>query len=253
MTRVVMNVRYVRLSDTEPPAAPRQLRLGGVGARWVRLLLDSEDILSATLEGLRPAGAYTLRLTSANHVGQSPHSDPLMFTTLEEAPTGSPQNVRVRASTPGELHVSWSAPSQDSWNGELLGYVVSWRELGGDGEMGDEDGGAGGAGGAGTAAVRGWSSAELTVAGLRSFTRYALTARAYNRAGAGPHSPTLYATTADGVPEVGPRGVACEALSARSLRVRWAPLPASHAHALRGYDLHYAPLHAASGLYANKF
>lgn len=73
--------------------------------------------------------------------------------------------------------------------------MVSWRELGGDGEMGDEDGGAGGAG---TAAVRGWSSAELTVAGLRSFTRYALTARAYNRAGAGPHSPTLYATTADG-------------------------------------------------------
>ncbi|XP_022821447.1 Down syndrome cell adhesion molecule-like protein Dscam2 [Spodoptera litura] len=273
----------------EPPAAPRQLRLGGLGARWVRLVwaappappaprappapvytalyaplrspaaatatnltvhidhrIDSEDILSATLDGLRPAGAYSLRLTSANHVGQSPHSDPLMFTTLEEAPTGSPQSVRVRASTPGELHVSWTAPPQDSWNGELLGYVVSWRELGVDGVVGEDEG----AGGAGTATVRGWSSAELTVAGLRSFARYALTARAYNRAGPGPHSPAVYATTVDGVPEEWPRGVACEALSATSLRVRWAPLSAAHAHALRGYDLHYAPLHAASGLYA---
>ncbi|KAJ8735954.1 hypothetical protein PYW08_006610 [Mythimna loreyi] len=48
------------------------------------------------------------------------------------------------------------------------------------------------------------------------------------------------------VPEEAPGGVSCEALSARSLRVRWAPLSAAHAHALRGYDLHYAPLHFAT-------
>ncbi|KAH9636078.1 hypothetical protein HF086_015255 [Spodoptera exigua] len=183
------------------------------------------------------------------------------------APTGAPQNVRVTASRPGELQVSWSTPPQDSWNGELLGYVVSWREIRVDsGEEAAEDE-EGGAGGAGRVAVRGWSSSQLAVEGLRSFARYALSARAYNRAGAGPHSPTLYATTADGgdaltllfltfsrnsevsraVPETAPRGVACEALSARSLRVRWAPLSAAHAHALRGYDLHYAPLHASSG------
>ncbi|KAJ8735955.1 hypothetical protein PYW08_006611 [Mythimna loreyi] len=214
----------------EPPEAPCRLRLGGVGARWVRLLwaapapparhtytalytalhalpgaesrsnavnltlhehddrADAEGLvtLRARLEGLRPAAAYSLRLTAANHVGLSPHSEPVMFTTLEEAPSASPQNVRVRASNPGELHVSWSAPPQDSWNGELLGYVASWRELG-PGEAG-----------AGRASVAGWSSAELALAGLRPFARYALTLRAYNRAGAGPHSPTVYATTADG-------------------------------------------------------
>lgn len=48
------------------------------------------------------------------------------------------------------------------------------------------------------------------------------------------------------VPEEPPGDVSCEALSARSLRVRWAPLSAAHAHALRGYDLHYTPLHFAT-------
>ncbi|XP_063899324.1 cell adhesion molecule Dscam2-like [Helicoverpa armigera] len=262
----------------EPPEAPRGLRLGGVGARWVRLQwaappglqyaarytalhalpaaadrsaaanlsvrddgprtdADGLHTLSARLEGLRPAAAYSLRLTAANHVGVSPHSEPLMFTTLEEAPTASPQNVRVRAANPGELHVSWSAPPQDSWNGELLGYVATWRELG---RVEEEAGAAR----AGSAVAPGWSSAELALGGLRSSARYALSLRAYNRAGAGPASPAAYASTPDGEPDAAPAHVACEALSPRELRVRWAPLPS--AHALRGYDLHYAPLHFAT-------
>lgn len=89
---------------------------------------------------------------------------------------------------------SCQAPPQDSWNGELLGYVASWRELSrieeeSDGEEGERNG---------AATSPGWSSAELTLGGLRSFARYAVAVRAYNRAGAGPASPTVYATTADG-------------------------------------------------------
>lgn len=72
--------------------------------------------------------------------------------------------------------------------------MATWRELGAEGA-----GGARGAvGAAGSAAAPGWSSADLTLAGLRSFARYALSLRAYNRAGAGPQSSTVYATTADG-------------------------------------------------------
>ncbi|XP_063823810.1 cell adhesion molecule Dscam2-like [Ostrinia nubilalis] len=267
----------------EPPESPKSVRLGGVGTRWVRLIWrslpglgvyysalctalhslpgveakhttanlsleslgdervepDGYKTLSARLENLRPAAAYSLRLIAANHVGQSPHSDPLLFTTLEEAPSASPQNVRVRPANIGELHLSWSAPPQDSWNGELLGYVASWRELSRFEEEAGEDGER-----SGSATSPGWSSAEMTLGGLRSFARYAVSLRAYNRAGAGPPSPLVYATTADGVPEAPPTSVFCEAVSARSLRVRWAAPPgAQHAHSLRGYELHYAPLH----------
>ncbi|XP_037303266.1 Down syndrome cell adhesion molecule-like protein Dscam2, partial [Manduca sexta] len=278
----------LHLHVEEPPEAPRGVRLGGVGARWVRvewraasvhgrytalctalhalpgadpphtthnLTLDvppddrvEEDgmrTLAARLDGLRPAVAYSLRLAAANHVGQSPHSEPLLFTTLDEPPTGSPQNVRVRPANSGELHVSWSAPPQDTWNGELLGYVASWRELSRfDEDDHDEAGaGAGEAQRAGSATAGGWSSAELTITGLRPAARYAVTLRAYNRAGAGPPAPPLYATTADGVPELPPRRVTCEGVSARSVRVRWTPPAHAHAHALRGYDLHLLPVH----------
>ncbi|GBO99131.1 Down syndrome cell adhesion molecule-like protein Dscam2 [Eumeta japonica] len=228
-----------------------------------RLDADGVATFTAKLEDLRPATAYSLRLAATNHVGQSPHSEPLLFTTLEEAPTGSPQNIRVRPSGAGDLHVSWSAPTQDSWNGELLGYVISWRELG---RFDDEESDAEDGRKAGTATSPGWSSSEITINGLRKFSRYAVSVRAYNSAGAGPPSQAAYATTADGgeshfnnslntsnllnistlnlrLPEVAPTEVRCEALSARTLRVRWAAPPGPHAPALRGYDVHYAPLH----------
>ncbi|XP_059047424.1 cell adhesion molecule Dscam2-like [Achroia grisella] len=266
----------------EPPEAPRSLHLGGVGSRWVRvtwrapstrglsysasftalqalptqdakhittnLTLDSvaderadtdgHPILSARLESLHPSVAYSLRLTATNHIGQSPQSEPLLFTTLEEAPSASPQNVQVRSAGVGELHITWSAPPQDSWNGELLGYVVSWRELSRVDEEGNDEERR-----AGSSTAPGWTTADTTISGLRSFSRYALTLRAYNRAGAGPPTPTMYATTADGVPEVAPTAVVCEGLSSRSLRVRWSPPQPAHAHVLRGYDVQYATLH----------
>lgn len=92
-----------------------------------------------------------------------------------------------------KVKMSLQAPVQDSWNGELFGYVVTWRELGRfDDEVEDEWARAG------RLTSPGWSSAELTLAGLRSATRYAVAVRAYNRAGAGPASPMVYATSADG-------------------------------------------------------
>ncbi|XP_063549096.1 cell adhesion molecule Dscam2-like [Cydia strobilella] len=271
----------VFLHVEEPPEAPAGLRLGGVGARWIRLVWDASSTdarysviytplhappgsavltvnltivtapleaeipsgaLSAILSGLRPAAAYSLRAVAANHVGASPPSAPLLFTTLEEAPSSSPQDARVRAVAPGELLVSWTAPSRDSWNGELLGYVVTWRALSG-ADDDEESEGEEGAARAGSAAIAGWARAELTLRGLHRYARYAVSLRAYNRAGAGPPAPPVYASTADGVPLEAVGGVRCAA-EAGALRVWWSP-PAPPAPppapALTGYDVHYAP------------
>lgn len=74
--------------------------------------------------------------------------------------------------------------------------MASWRELGRADEANERADEADER--AGHASVAGWSSADLALAGLRPFARYALSLRAYNRAGAGPHSSTVYATTLDG-------------------------------------------------------
>lgn len=104
------------------------------------------------------------------------------------------ENVSVTLPDTKLNRITRQAPPPDSWNGELLGYVATWRELGRLEDEVDERVEER----AGRACVSGWSSADLTLPGLRPFARYALSVRAYNRAGAGPHSPTLYATTADG-------------------------------------------------------
>ncbi|XP_047520149.1 Down syndrome cell adhesion molecule-like protein Dscam2 isoform X3 [Pieris napi] len=180
------------------------------------------DKLLARLEALRAAHGYSLRLAAHNHVGTSPLSDPLRFTTLEEAPGGAPQNVRVRPVDSGEIHVSWSVPERDSWNGELLGYVVSWREAEGSG--------------AGRVIVRGGGGeARVSIWGAKG--RLAFTVRAFNRAGVSPPSHTVYAA-APAAGLVPPSAVRCEAVSARAVRVRWSP-PAS---ALLHYDIIYAPI-----------
>lgn len=72
--------------------------------------------------------------------------------------------------------------------------MVTWRELGrfDDDQTESEDGRR-----AGTITSPGWSSSEMTLSSLRRFSRYAVSVRAYNSAGAGPPSPTVYATTAD--------------------------------------------------------
>lgn len=71
----------------------------------------------------------------------------------------------------------------ESWNGVLIGYMVTWREVDGVKE--------------GSACVRGPSRTELVVEGLREGTRYAVTARAYSVVGVGPPAPLVYVTTGD--------------------------------------------------------
>lgn len=79
-----------------------------------------------------------------------------------------------------------------------MGYAISWREVGRVEDADEFEGGRDDGARAGTAVARGWSSAELTLGGLRQFARYAVSARAFNRAGLGPPSSLAYATTADG-------------------------------------------------------
>lgn len=66
---------------------------------WSRLDEDGAQWLRARLEALRPAAAYSLRLLAANHVGQSPPSDALLFTTLEEGGCHSHQAPVVQQVT----------------------------------------------------------------------------------------------------------------------------------------------------------
>lgn len=86
--------------------------------------------LTATVTGLLPATMYRLQVLAKNELGEGEPSEPVVLRTEGETPTGEPQAVTVTATASDSLRVTWTAPLQHLWNGEILGYYVGYREHG---------------------------------------------------------------------------------------------------------------------------
>ncbi|KAG6449961.1 hypothetical protein O3G_MSEX006309 [Manduca sexta] len=196
----------------------------------------------AIITGLEPATAYLVRARTVTAQFASAHTRALLALTLHEPPSRSPVSLRASAPRTSTIVLAWQAPPASSWNGELLGYTVWWWASA-DGSL------AGGANvGMEFATVRGQIN-KYIIEGLEHYTRYSVSVRAFNSAGAGPASAPVNTLTQESVPSEGPRGVRCRAVSPQSLKVEWSPPPA-HAHhgALLGYKLLYRPEHTAEWL-----
>lgn len=80
-----------------------------------------------TIQNLKPAKGYHIRMTAENKLGASEFSEIVQVTTLEEIPSGPPQKIRGEAKSSTEIMLSWDAPDRDEWNGNLLGYYVGYQ------------------------------------------------------------------------------------------------------------------------------
>ncbi|CAK1583638.1 unnamed protein product [Parnassius mnemosyne] len=200
------------------------------------------EVEGATISGLEPATAYLVRARTVTAQFASSHTRALLALTLHEPPARAPISLRASAQRPATVELTWQAPPTSSWNGELLGYTVWWwpsadGSLSGGANVGME-----------FATVRGQIN-KYTIEGLEHYTRYSISVRAFNSAGAGPATAPVNTLTQESVPTEGPRAVRCRAVSPQSLKVEWSPPPA-HAHhgALLGYKLLYRPEHTIDWL-----
>ncbi|XP_033607218.1 Down syndrome cell adhesion molecule-like protein Dscam2 isoform X3 [Cryptotermes secundus] len=189
----------------------------------------------ATLDELRPATTYGVRVVAENTLGPGAASQELRVQTDEEAPTGAPRRVTVEAVSSTQLAVSWEPPPEDRWNGILRGHYVGHRELG------EVEG------------KHGYNFSEVPwlldgkgqfrLDGLKKFCKYGLVVQAFNGRGSGPMSSEVVAQTLEDVPEASPRDVRCTALSSDKLQVSWQPPPESLVHGvIQGYRLLYEPV-----------
>nr|CAD7193823.1 unnamed protein product [Timema douglasi] len=99
-----------------------------LSANWQTMAAGTE--LFATISGLQPATHYKFRVVAENELGAGEPSENIVVRTEGEAPTGEPQSLSVTAIASDQLRVSWTAPVQNLWNGEILGYYVGYREHG---------------------------------------------------------------------------------------------------------------------------
>ncbi|XP_045455086.1 Down syndrome cell adhesion molecule-like protein Dscam2 [Melitaea cinxia] len=203
-------------------------------AKTINITRRDNDIRqSIELRDLQPAVDYRVRIASGNQVDLSPYTQPVHFTTLQEAPSSSPLGVQVQQTdNPGELFVSWIPPARETHNGALQGYnVKAVPRI--DGESGTND--------SQTKMVKVISrkgKQETVLSGLLKNTRYAVSVSAFNSAGSGPYSLPVYQTTREGAPEEPPAGVECVGASSTGVRAAWRP-PA------RAALLRYALLYCA--------
>ncbi|XP_068619323.1 cell adhesion molecule Dscam2-like [Battus philenor] len=200
------------------------------------------EVEGATISGLEPATAYLVRARTVTAQFASTHTRALLALTLHEPPSRAPMSLRASAPRSATVELAWQPPPTSTWNGELLGYTVWWwpsadGSLSGGANVGME-----------FATVRGQIN-KYTIEGLEHYTRYSISVRAFNSAGAGPATASVNTLTQESVPTEGPRAVRCRAVSPQSLKVEWSPPPA-HAHhgALLGYKLLYRPEHTTDWL-----
>lgn len=126
------------------------------------------------------------------------------------------------------------SPPKDSWNGEIREYTVSYME---------EPQRNGTTIGKNSLTVDGWATTKATIVNLKTYTRYGVSVRAVNGFAPGPWSPTVYATTLEGIPTAAPLGLNCSSLSSQSIKIWWNEPPVHHRGGIiLGYKLYYRPL-----------
>ncbi|XP_076760113.1 cell adhesion molecule Dscam2 isoform X3 [Xylocopa sonorina] len=181
---------------------------------------------------LKPATSYHFRVLAENHLGTSAPSDILHAQTDGEIPSGPPRHVKAEPLGPQQVKVTWQPPDRSHWNGELLGYKISYANLGGNdqsvnvtsvGITGNGDG-----------------SYDYRLTGLRKYTQYSVVVKAYNNKGDGPGSDPVKVQTLEDVPSAPPQSVACAALTGQNIQVTWKPPPSDKVHGVvQGYKLLY--------------
>ncbi|KRT80459.1 Immunoglobulin, partial [Oryctes borbonicus] len=195
------------------------------------VISDDNPRESAIIGGLLPATAYKIRMLAVNSIDQSSFTEDVVVKTQEEEPEEAPRDVRIDAVGAGELFLSWQVPPRESWHGELLGYIVSWNEQS---KLFNSTK---------TLTVKGWATTKVQLTGLRKFTRYDITVRAFNSVSVGPQSPTILGVTKEGVPEAPPQDITCSQIASQSMKVLWSSPPlAQHGGIIQGYKVYYRPI-----------
>lgn len=189
--------RSLQLTWSQPFAGNSPIEEYIIQYKPISHLWQSAEKLSVTgsqslinINNLHPATAYHTRIAAVNKLGTSEFSEMVQVTTLEEVPSGPPQNVRGEAKSSTEILVLWDAPDKDEWNGNLLGYYVGYKEATQSADVEPTQ-----TNNFKTVEVRSHFGGETLLENLNKFTSYNIVVQAYTSQGSGPLSKEIQVST----------------------------------------------------------
>ncbi|XP_041363510.1 protein sidekick-like isoform X2 [Gigantopelta aegis] len=183
---------------------------------------------SYVVSNLRPNTWYKFRVAATNDIGTSEYSAPSAeVQTQPDKPDGAPQNLKVKAVTMTSIQVTWEQPPQDSWNGQIVGYLVQYRQLH-LAEFQEES-----------------VSFDHNSIGLQNLVvkkHYEVQVLAFNVIGQGPTSTPATIYVGEAAPTDAPSRVQAKSESSSSIYLTWVPPPPeSQNGGLSGYKILYWP------------
>ncbi|NWJ09599.1 DSCL1 protein, partial [Crypturellus undulatus] len=186
----------------------------------------SPTINQANIVDLHPASVYSIRMYSFNKIGRSEPSKELTISTEEAAPDGPPMDVTLQPITSQSIQVTWKAPKKELQNGVIRGYQIGYRENspGSNGQYSIVE-------------MKATGDSEVyTLDNLKKFAQYGVVVQAFNRAGTGPSSSEINATTLEDVPSQAPENVRAISITSDVAVISWSEPPRSTLNGvLKGY------------------
>ncbi|NXJ51789.1 DSCL1 protein, partial [Spizaetus tyrannus] len=198
----------------------------------------SPTINQANIVDLHPASVYSIRMYSFNKIGRSEPSKELTISTEEAAPDGPPMDVTLQPMTSQSIQVTWKAPKKELQNGVIRGYQIGYRENspGSNGQYSIVE-------------MKATGDSEVyTLDNLKKFAQYGVVVQAFNRAGTGPSSSEINATTLEDVPSQPPENVRAISITSDVAVISWSEPPRSTLNGvLKGYRVIFWSLYMDGG------
>ncbi|XP_035497594.2 phosphatidylinositol phosphatase PTPRQ isoform X3 [Scophthalmus maximus] len=211
----VLEVSYQNISSTSiqvtwvPPLNPNgritHYTVYGLKLHSNQALKWITNTTSILITDLDKYTGYTLRVAASTAAGESSLSeeDDIFVYTLEDEPDSPPVNLTVVATSPSTVTLAWSAPEKA--NGLIQHYEVLYQNES-------------------YSALTNTSSNGMTLVGVKPFSYYNVSVRAYTRYGHGNQtSDVLNLLSGEDVPGSPPYGLTYESVSPNEVNVTWQP------------------------------
>uniref|UniRef100_A0A8D0SZ38 Phosphatidylinositol phosphatase PTPRQ n=1 Tax=Sus scrofa TaxID=9823 RepID=A0A8D0SZ38_PIG len=160
---------------------------------------------SFLITGLKKYTKYKMRVAASTNVGESSLSEAndIFVRTPEDEPESSPRDVEVIDVSAREISLKWSPPEKP--NGIIVAYEVLCKNTD-------------------TLVTKNTSTTNITLRGLKPYTRYNISVRSYTRFGHGSQlSSLLSVSTSETAPDSAPENITYRNISSGEIELSFLP------------------------------